>query len=152
MQLKNSNFASLIKTGLCAIVALGLLSQAQAEDKKVDPSGTWTWTMQARGGGGGGGGGERKMTLKLKTEGDKVTGTLSAPGRDGTPRDTEIADGKLKGDELSFTVTREFNGNKMTSKYNGKVSADSIKGKIESERNGETQSRDWEAKREAEKK
>jgi hypothetical protein len=144
MQLKNSNFASLIKTGLCAIVALGLLSQAQAEDKKADASGTWTWTAPSRGGGGG----ERKMTLKLKTEGDKVTGTLSAPGRDGTPRDTEIADGKIKGDEVSFTVTREFNGNKMTSKYSGKVSADSIKGKMEFERNGETQSRDWEAKRE----
>jgi hypothetical protein len=144
MQLKNSNFVALIKTSLCAIVAVGLLAQAQAEDKKVDPSGTWTWTMQARGGGGG----ERKMTLKLKTEGDKVTGTLSAPGRDGTPRDTEIADGKLKGDEVSFTVTREFNGNKMTSKYNGTVTADSIKGKIETERDGQTQSRDWEAKRE----
>ena len=36
-------------------------------------------------------------------------------------------------------------------KYNGKVSADSIKGKSESERNGEPQSRDWEAKREAAK-
>ena len=152
MQLKNSNFASLIKTGLCAIVALGLLSQAQAEDKKADASGTWTWTAPSRGGGGGGGCGERKMTLKLKTEGDKVTGTLSAPGRDGTPREAEIADGKIKGDEVSFTVTREFNGNKMTSKYSGKVSADSIKGKMEFERNGETQSRDWEAKREADKK
>ena len=33
-----------------------------------------------------------------------------------------------------------------------KVSDDAIKGKIETERNGETQSRDWEAKRETEKK
>jgi hypothetical protein len=148
MQPKNSNFASLVKTSLCAILALGFLSQVQAEDKKADPSGTWTWTAPSRGGGGG----ERKMTLKLKTEGDKVTGTLSAPGRDGTPRDTDIADGKLKGDEISFTVTREFNGNKMTSKYNGKVSGDSIKGKMEFERDGQTQSRDWEAKRETEKK
>jgi len=148
MQLKNIN--SLVRLGLCSILAVGFLSQARAEDKKVDPSGTWTWT--GRGGGGGGGGGERKMTLKLKTEGEKVTGTLSFPGRDGQTRDTEISNGKLKGDELSFSVTREFNGNKMTAKYNGKVTADSIKGKIETERNGETQSRDWEAKRETEKK
>jgi len=40
----------------------------------------------------------------------------------------------------------------MVSKYNGKVSADAMKGKIESERNGQTQSRDWEAKRGAENK
>jgi hypothetical protein len=40
----------------------------------------------------------------------------------------------------------------MTSKYNGKVTADSIKGKTEFERNGETQSRDWEAKKSTETK
>jgi hypothetical protein len=141
---------SLITTGLCAVLALGFLSQVQAEDKKADPTGTWTWTMQ-RQGGGGGGGGERTMSLKLKAEGDKVTGTLTSPGRNGS-RDTEIADGKIKGDEISFTVTREFNGNKVTSKYSGKVSQDSIKGKVEFERDGQTNSRDWEAKRKTDSK
>lgn len=92
------------------------------------------------------------MTLKLKVDGEKLTGTLSSPGRDGQTTETAIADGKVKGEEVSFTVTREFNGNKMVSKYNGKVSADAIKGKIESERNGQPQSRDWEAKRSDEKK
>lgn len=47
-------------------------------------------------------------------------------------------------------MTRERNGQKRTTKYNGKVSGDTITGKIEFERNGETQSRDWEAKREKE--
>jgi hypothetical protein len=93
------------------------------------------------------------MTLKLKLEGEKVTGTLTTPGRQGgDPTETKIEDGKIKGDEVSFSVTREFNGNKMTSKYNGKVTADSIKGKTEFERNGETQSRDWEAKKSTESK
>ena len=63
----------------------------------------------------------------------------------GAARETEITEGKIKGNEVSFTVVREFNGNKMTSKYTGKVTADVIKGKMEFERNGETQSRDWEA-------
>jgi len=145
MQLKKNT--SLMTLAVCAIVALGFLNQVKAEDKKADPTGTWTWTMQRPGGGV-----ERTMSLKLKVDGDKVTGTLTTPGRDGQPRDTEIADGKLKGDEVSFTVTREFNGTKMTSKYNGTVSADSIKGKIESERDGQTQSRDWEAKRKTDTK
>ncbi len=90
------------------------------------------------------------MTLKLKAEGDKLTGKLTSPSRQGgEPVEIEIKDGKVKGDEVSFTVTREVNGNTFKSKYNGKVSADTIKGKMEFERNGETQSRDWEAKRQA---
>jgi hypothetical protein len=127
-------------------LALNLVSTANAADSKAD--GNWTWTMPARNGGT-----ERKMTLKLKTEGDKLTGKLSSPARDGQARETEIQDGKIKGEEISFTVVREVNNTKMTSKYTGKVSADTIKGKVETTRDGNPQSRDWEAKREtAEKK
>jgi hypothetical protein len=145
MQLKINNLTSLLKFTLGALLAFAFVAQVRAEDKK--PDGTWTWTTPGRNGGA-----DRKMTLTLKTDGDKVTGKLSAPGRNGEVRDTDISDAKLKGDELSFTVVREFNGNKMTSKYNGKVAADSIKGKIETERNGDTQSRYWEAKPDTEKK
>jgi hypothetical protein len=128
----------------CALLALGAVSSIQAQDKKADPSGTWTWSTPGRDGGEA-----RKSTLKLKADGDKVTGTISAPGRQGAQsRDTEISNGKIKGDEISFDVTREFNGNKFTAKYSGKVSGDTIKGKIETERDGNSRSRDWEAKRE----
>src|SRR5437867_1090248 len=135
----------LIKAVACAILALGAVAQAQ--DKKADPTGTWTWSQPGRNGGP-----DRKSTLKLKLEGDKVTGTLSAPGRGGQSSDVAISEGKIKGDEISFEVTREVGGNKLTSKYHGKISGDSIKGKMEFDRNGQTQSRDWEAKRETEKK
>jgi hypothetical protein len=139
---------SFTQLALCAIFALGFLGVAQAQDKKADATGTWTWTRPGRNGGA-----EQKMSLKLKVEGDKVTGKLTSPGRqDGTPVETEIKDGKIKGDEISFTITREYNGNSMTMKYSGKVTADAIKGKIDSDRNGQAQSRDWEAKREAAKK
>ena len=128
-----------------ACAAFLLAPSASADDKKAD--GTWTWTVPGRNGGP-----DRKNTLTLKTEGEKVTGKISSPGRDGQSRDTDITDGKIKGDEISFKVTREFGGNTMTQKYNGKVSGDSIKGKVEFERDGQTQSRDWEAKRDNEKK
>ena len=143
MQFKQHIPKSLIISALCGTFALGFLSQTKAEDKKADPSGTWTWTTPGRNGNPG-----RKATLKLKAEGDKVTGKVTSPGRQGAENETEISDGKLKGDEVSFNVTREFNGNKVVMKYNGKVSGDTIKGKVESERNGNPQSRDWEAKRE----
>lgn len=111
----------------------------------ADASGTWTWTTPGRDGGEG-----RKSTLKLKVEGDKVTGTISAPGRQGGQgREIAITDGKIKGDEISFAVKREFNGNTMVAKYSGKVSADAITGKVETERDGNARSRDWKATREA---
>jgi hypothetical protein len=148
MQSKQYNLASLIKVVTCAILTLGAVVQIQAQDKKTDPTGTWTWSRPGRDGGA-----EVKSTLKLKLEGDKLTGTLAAPGpQGGESRETAIEDAKLSGDEISFKVTRERNGNKFTQKYNGKISGDTIKGKIEFERNGEAQSREWQAKREAEKK
>jgi hypothetical protein len=146
-----------LATLACAVALVGTAFLTQAADKKSDPTGTWTWTAPAgRGGGGGGGGGgqTRTNTLKLKVDGDKVTGTLSGGGgrQGGAPREVEIEEGKLKGDEVSFQVTRTFQDNKMVQKYNGKVSGDTIKGKMESERNGEPVSRDWEAKRAEDKK
>ena len=124
------------------------INSVQAADKKADPTGTWTWSVPGRNGGD-----PRTSTLKLKADGDKLTGKVSSPGRDGQARETDIEDGKIKGDEVSFKVVREFNGNKFTTKYNGKVSEDAIKGKVEIDRGqGDPQSRDWEAKRQTDKK
>jgi len=143
MHRKTHLIASVFTLVTCALMALTAVTQAQDKEKKADPAGTWTWSTPGRNGGPA-----RESTLKLKVEGDKLTGSVTTPGRQGAePRATDIENGKIKGDEISFSVTREFNGNKMTSKYSGKVGADSIKGKMEFERNGETQSRDWEAKR-----
>lgn len=139
------SFAKLLA---CAALGVATLLPATAADApKVDPTGKWTWTMPGRDGGPG-----RTTTLTLKVEGEKVTGKVASPGREGQVMETEIADGKLTGDDLSFTVTREWGGNKFVAKYSGKVTADTLKGKIEVDRNGETMSRDFEAKREAAKK
>ena len=131
----------LTKLLLGAALLTATVLQAQAEDKKVDPTGTYVWTMPGRNGGA-----DRTNTLTLKLDGDKLTGKISAPGRGGAATDTEIADGKFAGAQVSFTVVRSFNGNSMTNKYSGAVADGAIKGKIESERNGQAQSRDWEAK------
>ena len=72
-------------------------------------------------------------------------------GRQGG-NDTQIANGKIKGDEISFDVTREFQGNSFTTKYTGKVAGDTITGKIATEREGQTRERDWTAKRKTEEK
>jgi len=135
--------APLLTLVTCAFLSFGAASQAQA----ADASGTWTWSRPGRNGGEA-----RTTTLTLKADGEKLTGALTNPGRQGgDPVKTEIGDGKVQADKISFSVTREWNGNKMVIKYSGTVSADTIKGKQESERNGEVRSRDWEAKREAAK-
>lgn len=119
-----------------AILASGLSALAMA-DEKADPTGTWKWTVMFNNQ-------SRDMTLKLKLEGDKLTGSML--GRDN--QEIAIEDASFKDGEVAFTVTRERNGQKFTIKYQGKLSEDTIKGKTEFERNGEKQSRDWEAKRE----
>src|SRR5947208_1401375 len=143
MHFKYNLLASLTTVALGAILAVGILADARAEDQKADPSGTWSWVMKGRQGRP-----DRTITAKLKVDGDKVIGTVSSPGRDGGSNDTDISDGKLKGDEVTFSTSREINGSKVTYKYTGKVSGDTIKGKMEFERNGEPVNRDWEAKRE----
>jgi hypothetical protein len=143
MQRKLHAVSSLVAVLACAFLAFTASTQVQAQDKKADPTGTWTWSRPGRDGGPA-----RVTTLKLKVDGDKVTGTVS--GREGT-EPTKIENGKIKDDEISFAVTREFNGNSMTMKYNGKINGDAIKGKMETERDGQTRSSPWEAKRVTEK-
>jgi hypothetical protein len=118
-----------------AIVATCLSGVSLAED--VNPTGTWKWSFTR-------GDQTREVTLKLKLEGDKLTGTMTGRNNEEAP----IENATYKDGEVAFTVTREFNGNKFTVKYKGKVSADAIKGKSEFERDGQTVERDWEAKRE----
>jgi hypothetical protein len=124
-----------------AILVMGVLVQARAEDKKVDPTGAYIWTVPGRNGGP-----DRTNTLALKLEGDKLTGKLTSPGRDGQASATDISDGKITGADVSFCVVRSFNNNTVTNKYSGKLADGVIKGKMEFVRNGEAQSRDWEAK------
>ena len=81
-----------------------------------DVTGKWTALVPGRDGQ------MRETTFNLKVEGEKLTGTVS--GRQG---DVPISDGKVKGDDISFTVTQSFGGNEVKSNYKGKVAGDEIK-------------------------
>ena len=129
------------KIMLGAALVLGAIIQVQADDKKVDPSGTYQWVMAGRNGGP-----DRTNTLVLKLDGDMLTGKLTAPGRGGQTTETTINNAKLTGADVSFTVIRTYNDNSITNTYSGTITNDAIKGKIEFVRNDEIQSRPWEAK------
>jgi hypothetical protein len=118
------------------VALLGLVSGVRADDKgKANPTGTWKWTVQI-------GDQKREQTMKLKLEGDKLTGTIQRKDQE-----VPIEDAKFKDGEISFKVTRERKGEKVVTKYAGKLTGDTIKGKIEMNVMGEDRSFDWEAKR-----
>jgi len=85
-----------------------------------------------------------ESTLKLKQDGEKLTGVVI--GRNGN--ETPLEDVALAGDQVSFKLTRERNGEKVTTKVAAKVAGDELKGKLESNYGGENRTLDWQAKRE----
>jgi hypothetical protein len=126
--------AAAVVIGLFAVSGLvGADDKPKAEDKsKTDDKsklvGTWKMTIHM---------GERTIegTLELKMDGDKLTGTLT--GSNG--RDQQLDEVTFKNGELSFSITRERNGQKRVMKWSGKVTGDTMKGKADRA--------EWEAKR-----
>ena len=116
--------------GVCAtlLVAAGTLLAA-------DVTGKWTAEMQGRGGR------ARTVTFDLKQDGATLTGTVSGP----MGRENAISDGKVDGDDISFTVNMEFNGNSMKINYTGKVSGDTIQ--FRSQREGGERTQEFTAKK-----
>jgi hypothetical protein len=123
-------------TMIAAFIFLGCLTATA--NAAADPDGTWKWKFTRQGGE------EIEMSVKLKADGEKLTGSLILPMGD----KIEIEKGTFKNDEVAFETKIERNGNTFNVKYKGKVEGDTIKGKTERERNGEAVMRDWEAKRE----
>jgi hypothetical protein len=111
---------------LCAAFALPALA--------ADVAGKWTAEMKRPDGE------VMTSTYDFKVEGDTLTGTMS--GRMG---ERPISDGKVKGNELSFVMKFERDGETFKMIYKGKVEGDELKLNMSSE-NGEF-TRDIVAKR-----
>ncbi len=112
----------LFVTAILLVVAVGAFA--------ADVTGKWTYEQQGRGGGPA-----RQVTITLKQDGAKLTGEVPGFGRggDNPPPPTQITNGKVDGDKVYFEVVREFQGNKMTTKYDGTVSGNEIKFKTTTE-------------------
>jgi hypothetical protein len=100
---------------LCALFALSTVMALAA-----DVTGTWKGEAPANGKGG-------PPNFTFKQAGSALTGTTT--GRGG---DTEISNGKVDGDKISFEVTRDMGDKgKFTSKYSGTVSGTTMSLKVE---------------------
>src|SRR6266705_1250303 len=147
--------------GLAFALINAVHPSALAQEPTNAPSreGTWKWTFTMPDGG------LVTPRLKLKRDGDQLTGTsrfqagIETPitlkqegakltGKTRTRRagtDTEIQHGKFKDGEISFQVERKRDGEKFVSRYYGKISGDKIQGKMELNFFGRLRTNDWEA-------
>ena len=122
-----------MKAILSTVLVLGVCGfAAAADDKAVDPVGTWKCEYEI-------GGQQRTSTLKIKKDGDIFAGTMSWPDQDGT----KLKDLKLKDGTLTFTAVRKLAGmdDGITIEYTLKIDGEKLKGKGAAEFGGEK--REW---------
>jgi len=115
---------------LCLLAVCASVAQA------ADISGNWKATADF-------GGNAIERTFVFKVDGNKLTGetTSSMMGK------STIADGKVDGDSVTFSITVKFQDNEMTLSYKGKVNGKGDELKLTSESAQGGQSIEWNAKR-----
>jgi hypothetical protein len=109
-------------TKLLAIVALIATAALGA-----DISGTWKGSADTPNG-------PIERTFVFKTDGSKLTGetTSQMMGK------SEIKDGKVEGDSVTFWITIKFQDNEMKVNYKGKVEGEKINFHVEAQEGGFT--------------
>src|SRR6516164_4203199 len=135
--------ATISEAIMTAILSMALVLGAcglagAADDKVVDPVGTWKCEYEI-------GGQQRTSTLKIKKDGDNLAGTMSWPNQD----ETKLKDLKLKDGTLTFSAERKLPGmdDGITVEYKLTIDGDQLKGKGASDFGGEKREWDIEAKR-----
>lgn len=119
-----------MRTIICALLLSAVAAFA------ADVNGKWTGDVPGRGGD------TMPTTFNFKVEGEKLTGTMTGP-----QGDLPLQEGKVSGDNVSFTTTLEFGGNSIKLLYKGTVSGQTIK--MTREREGSGQPREFTIKRAA---
>ena len=115
---------------LCLMAALASVASA------ADVSGNWKATADF-------GGNAIERTFTFKVDGNKLTGetTSSMMGK------SVITDGKVDGDNITFSITAKFQDNEMKLSYKGKLNAKGDELKLTSESAQGGQAIEWNAKR-----
>lgn len=103
-----------LRTGFWAVCVVAVVVMSGVSAFAADIDGTWTSTFDTQIG-------EQHYTYNFKADGEKLTGTAKNDFGE-----TKIEDGVVKGADVSFTENLEFNGQKITIKYTGKINGDEI--------------------------
>jgi len=116
------------------VFSLALIFAGGASAQKT-VAGEWDATFDTPGG-------PQALKLILKVDGEKLTGTAKR-----SRGDVPIT-GTIKGENISFSYTIEYNGNAVTVTFSGKVKGDSMGGTVSF---NETAGDEWSAKRAVER-
>ncbi len=93
-----------------------LIAALSAAAQSASVAGSWDVTIDSPQG-------QRTVVMVIKKEGEKLTGAMKSPQGE-RPLDSVT----LKGDEITFVMTREIQGQAMVMTYKGNVAKDSMKG------------------------
>lgn len=104
---------SVVLAGLVLLLVTGAALAANIDGK-------WTGEFQMPNGN------TRPVTFTFTSDGNTLNGSTS--GRNG---EVKISNGKIDGDNVSFDVVREFQGNSVTQHYTGTVSGSELKLKMQ---------------------
>lgn len=119
-------------------------SAASTKSASSSPTGTWTWSQTGRDGT------AWEQTLKLDYADGTLKGTVLGSQRgDRQIPDIALSDASFQDGVVAFSIKREFNGNSIVVKYQGKLDGDTIKGTTErtGRDGGGQQTREWVATR-----
>lgn len=86
---------------------------ASASTFAADVSGKWV-----------GQAGQSEIVFEFRAQGEQLTGTLNNAAAAGA---TEIKDGKVKGDTISFHVVRSLNNTEAKVEWTGKLEGEELK-------------------------
>jgi hypothetical protein len=85
----------------------------------ADVNGAWKGTVTLPDGS------TRENTLTFKADGEKLSGTIASQAGE-----SKFDNGTVRGDDIAFTVVRNFGGNDITFHYKGKVTGNKIAFKV----------------------
>ena len=122
--MKRVLFSAFVLIGLAALFAGGVSAQKSVE-------GEWDGVFNTPGG-------ARPFKFVLKVDGEKLTGTAKRASGD-VP-----LTGTIRGSDITFSYTINYNNNAVTLTYTGKVTGDSMSGTLMF---NETDGGEWSAKR-----
>ena len=86
----------------------------------ADVSGKWTYDQPGRQGGAA-----TPVTITLKADGATLTGKVTRQGQNG-PMDSDISEGKVDGNTVTFKVSRDMRGTTVVTTYKGTLDGDTL--------------------------
>jgi hypothetical protein len=106
-------------TFILAALALSVATARPLAFQNANVAGSWDVTIDSPQG-------QRTVVMVIKKDGDKLSGAMKGQAGE-RPLDSVV----VKGDEITFVMTRPVGGQDMVMTYKGKVEKDSMKGEAD---------------------